>query len=70
MIQGQWPTEGKKSTFHQGLLFGFYSWQDLGLYQQREWSDFIVIIDAIAGLNAAFAISVVLIDEPLFIGLL
>ena len=23
MIQGQWPTEGKKSTFHQGLLFGF-----------------------------------------------
>lgn len=46
------------------------SWQDQGLYQQREWSDFIVIIDAIAGLNAAFSISVVLIDEPLFIGLL
>ena len=23
MIQGQRPTEGKKSTFHQGMLFSF-----------------------------------------------
>ena len=56
--------------FSSRLVVRFCSWQDLGSYQQREWSDFIVIIDAIAGLNAAIAISIVLIDEPLFIGML